>query len=110
MKYRNSFIVTAAIALLLWITATGCNQDEMVWMVYEETQCSDPWILIEENTTEEKVVTYLNEKGVKIYKIEIVNYSQGPFCLACPCPSGDNIRVNVDISSKDVLLDLGFTE
>ena len=102
--YNIVFIALAFSAVI------SCASDDRIWMVYEETQCADAWVSVDDNSTENKVLIYLDGKGILVYQIEIVNYSQGPFCLACTCPSGNNIRVLIDPNDREVLLEEGFSE
>ena len=98
------------ILLLLTLPFLNACSGEGIWMVYQETGCSDPWRNLDEESTEDKVIQYLKEQGVKVREIEIVNYSSGPFCYACSCPTGNNIRVRVAKSDKDKLIELEFTD
>ncbi len=97
------------IAILSVVLLSACAEENLR-MIFTESQCSDPWIYVEANTTEEKVVEYLGEMGIKVYKIEMEQYSDGPFCLACSCPSGNYIYIVVDKKDQEALEELGFRE
>lgn len=109
MKGRIIPSVLLALVTLLFY-ATACDNSDQVWMVYEETQCADAWDTIDLDSTTGQVREYLDRKGVRVIDLRIVTYSIGPFCSACTCPSGKNIRVLVRNSNKEVMVGLGFTE
>ena len=98
----KTFLLTIAL-----LGSLACEPEDRIWMVYEETQCSDPWGF-NSNDTGSKVKDYLKERGIKVFDVEVVRYSIGPFCAACSCPSGRNIRVEVRDSDREALIGLGF--
>ena len=81
------------------IFITSCEKENLVTMIYQETQCSDIWITNGDNTisTEKALTDYFNKThDIKIKDVTIKVVSNGPFCEACHCSSGREIQVSID--------------
>lgn len=81
---------------------------DKIWVFYNETQCSNPWPIDNDTSTETKVQQYLNNNGIQVFDIKIATYFSGPFCESCLCSTGRNIYVLVLNSDLENILNLGF--
>ena len=76
---------------------------------YAQTGCSDAWTTgLTDETTIINVKNFLEERNIPVDEIWIEKFSDGPFCLACNCPTGKKIFVIVPEENKDELVALGF--
>ena len=80
----------------------GCDREnqpgaDATTFYYDQTQCADPWVLESvggSNGIRDLVESYLEERGVTVYSVEITGDESVEFvCLACPCYSGNIITV-----------------
>ena len=78
------------------------------WAYFNETGCHNPWGHVEHGTTEAAVVLFLDEKDIPVYEIRTEVYSEGPFCMACTCPTGRRIHVRIRESDMKKIQKLGF--
>ena len=83
---------------------------ERTWACYNELGCDswNPWGSIENGNTESTVIDFLEDNNVHVFDIKIEVYSNGPFCMACSCPTGRAIKVLVLESDIKKIKDLGF--
>ncbi|MBS3068978.1 hypothetical protein J4441_01285 [Candidatus Micrarchaeota archaeon] len=99
---------------------TNPNANATVWLSYEPIQCGgNPWQIWEAESgrqyirapTEEEILTayYLQVYGVEILQYQS-RYTHGIVCLACSCPRGDTISIEVYEKSKAKMLSLGWSE
>lgn len=83
-------------------------------MIYDQTQCADPWDVnwsgdMDESTTTERMVSYLNDSGITVINTETSQESNGIVCLACICLTGRSIEITVNEEFESELNQLGFT-
>ncbi|QHL88299.1 hypothetical protein GU926_13000 [Nibribacter ruber] len=84
-------------------------EENLQWLSYAETQCADPWGY--GNSQQDKaqyVKGYLEKQGIQVFNISLIKESEGAMCLACTCPSGRVLRVQVKKEDEAKLLALGF--
>jgi len=101
-------IVFTAVLLVTLVLSCEKKESETSWLYIEETHCSNAWDDLDYDSTKNKVTKYLENNGITIYDFDAEVYSNGPFCEACFCPSGRNIRVLIPDDNIVTLKRLGF--
>lgn len=102
---RTLFLLVAVFLMV------SCGENDSVTMLYEETQCSDPWTVNQtsSNTVEEAIIAYFEANhNITMTGVSIKSVNQGMVCAACNCPSGREIQVNVDEKNVSILESEGF--
>ena len=93
-------------AALIFITS--CEKEDLVTMVYQETQCSDVW---QDGTvtTEENIMNYFdNQHNIELGQVVIKTVNSGQVCLACHCTTGREIIIYVDEAEVLIAESEGF--
>lgn len=102
---RGLFLLVALILMV------SCGENNSVTMLYQETQCSDPWRVNQtaSNTVEEAIIDYFEANhNITIAAVSIKTINEGIFCFACNCRTGREIQVNVDEKNVSILESEGF--
>ena len=107
MKFK---IIPAVLLLMTLVLSCEKNDPDTSWLYIEETHCSNAWDESDGSSTRDKVTDYLKSNGIKMYDFEAEVYSTGPFCEACICPTGRNIRVLIPDEDINSMKSLGFKE
>ncbi len=90
---NHKILIIIKLLILTFIVSCEKERGTRIWLNLRETQCSNPWDIINLNNTESKIKEYLKQNDIRLFDIQIEIYSYGPFCAACDCPSGRTIRV-----------------
>jgi len=99
--------------LVLAFSMMHCSKsEEKVTLIYNQTQCADPWETSSGNTDEEiidSIESYFDIKyGLDIEVLNISDSNNVAACFACTCPSGRVITACVDEQFSDELETEGF--
>ncbi|MFK7947802.1 MAG: hypothetical protein AB8G11_09440 [Saprospiraceae bacterium] len=90
------------------IMITSCDKNDLVTMVYQETQCSDVW-QDGSTSTEEAVINYFeSQHDIKLDEVTIRTVNTGATCLACNCSSGREIEIYINESEITIVESEGF--
>jgi hypothetical protein len=105
-------LVLIAIMFFLFLFQS-CEKEVLelgIRMVFEETQCGNPWqILPNSKNFLFEVHQYLNSEGIEVFSINIKNAPRGlVVCDACDCPSGRKIIIRIPETDKEKAESVGF--
>lgn len=105
---------TMWIAVLL-LSLYSCQDDEsaLLYMVYGETGCANPWDMSrDENRYIDNIRAYLYAQKVWAFSINIRNeLPEGmELCDACHCWSGRNIYIRIPPDQRGEAEEIGFIE
>jgi hypothetical protein len=109
IKY-NTLIILLLTSFLVF---SSCEKyfGEKTWTYRIETGCgTNPWSYTNSDNTETVVIDFLEGKNIKVYDFKIEIYSEGPFCLACTCPTGRKIWVLISDSDLKTINEFGFIQ
>lgn len=97
------------LSILLFVIA-ACNDEKGIEMDIVETGCMNGWGEYYEGTGDYKhaVTAYLEDNNIEVYSVNRINYSSGPFCEACYCPTGNLIVIRINDKDVDKAEQLGF--
>ena len=110
LKNRIRFFSLSSLILITLLALNGCQKLNVIWVKYDETQCSDQWDYNDNNEVlKEHVETYLKGKGVKVLEMEIfIDADPQQNCSACTCKTGRTIKVKIKKRDLDDAKNLGF--
>ena len=106
--FRTFFVLSSLIAVIV----AGCGKSGSVrWVHYDETFCADRWERSSNNEKlKENIVNYLDEKGIKVFEIEIFSDRTADNCTECTCKSGRRIKCKVSRRDAKDIKKEGFYE
>lgn len=111
---RGTLFSTLGLLLitLCLLSSIGCNKMNVLWVKYDETQCSDNWTYSENNEVlKTNVESYLKGKGVKVLEMEIfVDGDPQQNCSACSCKTGRTIKIKIKKRELSDAKNQGFYE
>lgn len=107
LSLRTLFLVLVVSTLL-----SGCSKSyRFRWVSYDETYCADRWDKnINNERLKDNVTVYMDNKGVKIYEIEIITDRPADACTQCTCKSGRRIKIKVNRGDVKSAKSEGFYE
>jgi len=105
---RNVALILLLAAISLLILSCEDMLSRKTWAYFNETGCHNPWGIVEKDQVEPAVVSFLDEKGIPVFDIRTEIYSEGPFCMACTCPTGRRVHVLIRESDSKEIQRLGF--
>ena len=95
---------TTILLLSLLVGFSSCEKLKKTWVYYDDKGCTDPWdevnLIKEEEETKEDIKNYFKEKQIKIYTVELVDYTDPAGCYSCRCTTG--IRIECKVKETDV--------
>ncbi|MCY1722999.1 hypothetical protein OU798_21810 [Prolixibacteraceae bacterium Z1-6] len=100
------------VILLLLLFIFSCSEDKNgIELAIAETGCMNAWddYYSENNDYRDAVEKYLESNGISVYRVYAERYSNGPFCLACTCPTGRLIFIRIHEEDQIKAEQLGFT-
>lgn len=105
----RTFLFTALTASLLFGTSCA-RQFDSVWVLYEESYCSDPWgtEFEDENAKLKAVKEYLNEMDIRTFKVEAGADIEKSVCNSCECGNGGVIRAKVHEDDRQAVVAAGW--
>ena len=105
--FRTFFVLSVFIAVI-----AGCGKSGNVrWVHYDETNCADRWERSNNNEKlKENIVNYLDEKGIKVFEIEIFSDRTADACTDCNCKSGRRVKCKVSRGDAKDIKKEGFYE
>ncbi len=100
------------ITIVIATTIISCEKlYNTIWVYYDETKCANSWGT-NENTLENErikaVEEYFEDKGVKIFAVEITKDGTLEFCRACHCRTGNRIKCKIKESDLSKMEKEGF--
>lgn len=109
--FRNSLLTLGLLAFVLFLPLSCSKHGNTNWVWYDQTQCADKWGPYKNNEDLKNIMTaYFDEKGIKVYDIEIFGNGVADSCLACPCKTGKRIKLKVKSRDLKAIKDEGFYE
>lgn len=86
------------------------NDEDTISMEYAETNCENPWDAVPGSDDYlVEVRSFLEDYGITVYTIAILNPDGKPVCLACNCLTSRNIVISTPEDDKEKAEELGFT-
>jgi len=85
------------------VTLNGCEKlVKTSWVYYDESYCADPWgnNSVQTDEKKENIETHFKDKGIKIFKVEILDDRTPESCFSCRCKTGN--RIKCKIKERDV--------
>lgn len=109
--FRNTRLTPWLLALVLVFALSCSKHGNTKWLWYDQTQCADKWGPYKNNEDLKNIMTaYFDERGIKVYDIEIFGNGVADSCLACPCKTGKRIKLKVKSRDLQAIKDEGFYE
>jgi len=104
--FKNGLIAGVVFMLLL----AGCSQRSTTHLTYYETQCADAYGHgSNDNEHITNINQYLTANGVNSLNTELeIDNDSIMACLACQCPSGMKVTIEVDDTDVAEAQALGF--
>jgi|26BtaG_2_1085354.scaffolds.fasta_scaffold03626_4 hypothetical protein len=101
--------------LLIGLIALGCSTDDdasdAVFVLYNQTYCSDPWESIDDNRElTVKISTYFASENIAISNLKIDDKGTQQDCFGCGCLTGKRIILKVNKNDLDAIMAYGFQE
>lgn len=95
---------------VLLLAVAACDDEKGIEMDIVETGCMNGWDDFYEGTGDYKhaVTAYLEDNNIAIYSVSRINYSSGPYCMACFCSTGNLIVIRINEKDVDKAEQLGF--
>ena len=93
------------------ITFNSCEKiTDTVWVYYDETYCTDSWgkSSLTEKEKKNNIESYLDNLGVKVFKVKISEEGTPDSCFSCGCKSGNIIKCKIKEKDIDILINEGF--
>lgn len=95
--------------LSLFMLACGKEQNSLITMQYNQTQCNDKWGNASETTPAVVIDYYKQNHNIELQEVIIyIKDSTASVCLACTCTSGKIIEAKVPEKNKPVMETTGF--
>lgn len=108
---RSSLLSLWMLFSILLLPVSCSKHGNTNWLWYDQTQCADKWGPYKNNEDLKNVITtYFDEKGIKVYDIEIFSNGTVDSCLACSCKTGKRIKLKVKSRDLKAIKDEGFYE
>uniref|UniRef100_UPI0032176EC5 hypothetical protein n=1 Tax=uncultured Draconibacterium sp. TaxID=1573823 RepID=UPI0032176EC5 len=89
----------------------ACNKENN-WIELDivETGCMNAWddFYTGDNDSRDAVQRYLKHNGISVYRVYSHSYYDGPVCLACYCPTGRLIVIQIPEQDQTKAEQLGF--
>lgn len=117
----KSYFVWLLLALFGW-TACSSSDDvspsDLLEVRYGMTQCADPWLEllntnapIDDTNRAQAIREYLRQNGIE--QVENIRFEKDPkvgesVCMACNCPSGQQVRLSIRAADWSKAEKLGF--
>lgn len=75
----------------------GCGKrNDMIWVYYDETNCADQWTPNHNNEMlKDNFVSYYDNRGIRIYDVEIFFDNAPENCSECLCKTGRRFKAKV---------------
>lgn len=111
MNIKYLFIIN-----VLLLTASGCEkwEEDYEKFYWEQTACMDPWGAGQNDSNSETraaITEYLKKEGVDVIGVSFEESNQnGLYCNACHCVTGKIIKIQVEESDREKMIDLKFRE
>ncbi|MBO3099855.1 hypothetical protein [Gelidibacter pelagius] len=101
--------------LFIGLTFLGCSKDDdatdTIFVLYNQTYCSDPWEFAENNNELiDSIKNYFESVNIAISNVKIDDKGTPQFCNACHCLSGNRIIATVSTDDLDAIKAYGFQE
>ncbi len=95
----------------IFLSLISCSDSkEWVEMAISETGCMNPWddYHTEKKDETEAVKAYLKDQDIFTKKVSFEQYSDGPFCMSCACPTGFMVVIQIHETDVEKALEIGF--
>lgn len=102
------FLIMSLIGLA---TFNSCEKfTDTTWMYYDETYCADPWgqNTVPDDDKKKNVEKYLENKDIKIFKVEITSDGTPENCYSCGCKTGKRIKCKIKESDVSAMKNENF--
>ncbi|MBA6154589.1 hypothetical protein [Gelidibacter maritimus] len=101
--------------IFIGLTFLACSKDDdatdRVFVLYNQTYCSDPWEPVEnKHKLIDRIKNYFESVNIGIADIKIDNKGTPQFCNACHCLSGNRVIATVSKDDLDAIKEFGFQE
>ncbi|MGF1560438.1 MAG: hypothetical protein ACFCUL_15230 [Flavobacteriaceae bacterium] len=109
----KKYFLFAFIGIALLSCSNDDNLNNDVFVLYNQTYCSDPWGYGDDNNElADKIKNYFNAENIEISNLTIDNNGTGApqLCNACFCLSGKRIIGKVGRQDLDNIKEYGFQE
>ncbi|ASV30437.1 hypothetical protein [Maribacter cobaltidurans] len=107
----KKYILLAFIGITFLSCSNNDDSNENVFVLYNQTNCSDPWGYSDDNKElEDKINNYLKEENIEISNVTINNDGTAISCNACFCLSGKRIVGKVSRQDLESIKEFGFEE
>ena len=116
MKMNRLLLPVGLLGIVGLCSFSGCDKErtapapeQMVGVVYRQTQCADPWG--QARTTQQLVTAasaYLQQQNVVATDVTAADTGEAQLCLACTCKSGLVLEAYVRPQDEAAVLALGF--
>ena len=107
-KLANTFCF---VIILFFLTTYGCEKENVtLWVVYDETACSDPWgaHAVSEEEKRKNITTYFAEKGGEILEVKFDEGNVYLPCAMCVCTTGTAILCKIKRTNLNLFEEEGF--
>lgn len=103
------------LSLLIGLTFLGCSTDddssENILVLYNQTNCNDPWQSIEsDGELVDKIITYFESVNISVSNVKIDDKGTPQLCNACNCFTGNRIILKVNKIDLDAIKEYNFQE
>lgn len=103
------------LSLLIGLTFLGCSTDddssENILVLYNQTNCSDPWQSIEnDGELVDKIKTYFESVNITVSNVKIDDKGTPQLCNACNCFTGNRIILKVNKNDLNSIKEYNFQE
>ena len=107
----KKYILLAFIGLTFLSCSNDDDSKEDVFVLYNQTNCSDPWGYSDDNNElADKINNYLKAENIEISNVTIDNNGTAISCNACFCLSGKRIIGKVSRQDLNNIKEYGFQE
>lgn len=100
------------ISIIGLTTFNSCGKiNDTIWVYYDETKCADPWETNENTSVKVKtkaIENYLENKGVKVFKVKINDDGTAEECKSCFCKTGSRIKCKINEDEIEKMKEEGF--
>lgn len=106
-KMKKTILLTLLIGATTLFFGSCAKTVNPTWMVYEEDNCTPPWVGKNDRRSKDNLEALLRADGVIPLKIKIKG-DRSNACVDCDCKTGKSYHVQVDKAQLSWLFYYGF--